>query len=139
MTPPVPPDDPLRELLSDLESPAPPPGLRSRVLARAAAALARGPAPDPWRRIWESRPLRLGWALAVLLLAGANLLLPARPGRPAAVASVAPAAGDPDLAAAQRLPRLRAELASAGAGPAVSSPSAAPAPVPPVLEKGSSS
>lgn len=146
MTPTPPPDDPLRELLSGLRPPGPPPPLRTRVLARASAALQPGPAADPWWRVWESRPLRLAWACTVVLLAGANLLLPPRRGREAAVAgstsampvTAAPAV-DPELAAAERLPRLRSELAAAGAGPAVPSPSAAPAPVPPAIEKGTSS
>ncbi len=110
MTPPLPPDDPLGRLLAGARPPEPPASLRGRVLARAAAVLAGEEATDPWRRIWESRPLRLAWAASVLLLAGANLLLPPR--RETAVAVTPPSPSDPDLASAGHLPRLRAAYAS---------------------------
>jgi hypothetical protein len=55
-----------------LTSPGPPPELREKVLAPAREALAKEVVPDVWTRIWESRPLRLAWAVAAVLLVIAN-------------------------------------------------------------------
>src|SRR5664280_1421032 len=63
--------DPATRLLAAIEEPEPPRGLRGLALAGAAAAGARKPAVDAWRRLWESRPLRLVWAVAVVLLVAA--------------------------------------------------------------------
>ncbi|MGD2115152.1 MAG: hypothetical protein PVG07_08865 [Acidobacteriota bacterium] len=68
-----------------LRPPGAPAELRRRTLdaARAAPADPVGP-PEPHPRVvtdrlWESRPLRLAWALLVVALLGVNLLLDASP------------------------------------------------------------
>lgn len=68
-------DDPLRELLSGLEAPAPPRELQARALAAAGRALAQASTWDLWERICESRPVRLAWATGVLALVGGHLAL----------------------------------------------------------------
>jgi hypothetical protein len=72
------PDDrkPMDErLFEGLEPPAPPPQLRSRVLA--AARELKTEKLDLWTRIWNQPGLRLVWAAAVvLLLAGHVLFVP---------------------------------------------------------------
>lgn len=76
----------------DLRPPAAPAGLRERTLAgaRAAAEAAGRAAPAgedrPGRRgladlLWESRPLRLAWAVALVGLIGVNLYLDRAPAR----------------------------------------------------------
>lgn len=71
------PPDALHVLTKGLEPPLPPAWLRDLAIAGATPALARPVPPDPWRRIWESRPARLAWAATVLALVAGNLLLPA--------------------------------------------------------------
>jgi hypothetical protein len=106
----------IARLLAAIEEVEPPRGLRELALARAAAAGAREPAVDAWRRLWESRPLRLAWAVAVVILVAANLTI--RTGsrtRPPAVPAAAAAqerAGLKELQAIVELPRIR--LHSAG-------------------------
>lgn len=82
-------------LFENLRPPAAPAGLRERALARArAAADAAAPGPlggeDPpvrpgWRSLtdllWESRPLRLAWAAALVALVAVNLYLDRAPAR----------------------------------------------------------
>jgi hypothetical protein len=99
---------------SGLESPAPPPALRGRVLMLAREELARAEAPDVWTRIWESRPLRAAWAAATLLLVAAHVAVtvrpPARGGRaPAPVAAPASDSAS-ELAAVAGLSPLKEEL-----------------------------
>lgn len=73
----------------------PPAWLRARTLAATREALAAGPAPgDPWVRIATSRPIRIAWAAAVIVLAAAHLGISSR--RPGA--SWPPVVG-PSLAA----------------------------------------
>lgn len=68
-------DPVVNALFEGLESPAPPPQLRSRVLA--AARELKTEKPDLWTRIWNQPGLRLAWAAAVvLLLAGHVLVIP---------------------------------------------------------------
>jgi hypothetical protein len=56
-----------------LTPPDPPAEMREKVLAVARRALAREAVPDVWTRIWESRPLRIAWAVAAVLLVIANV------------------------------------------------------------------
>jgi hypothetical protein len=65
--------DDVTEILSALEEPRAPERLREATLSRALAAWSSvGPAPappvDPWRRVWESRRLRVAWGVTVLVL-----------------------------------------------------------------------
>ncbi len=102
--------EPLERLLGGLLPPEPPPGLHGEVMRRASAALAREARPDAWTRLWDSRPLRLAWASAVLLLVAANALVPAMPRTPSVQAGAprlheeAPL-GD-ELGAIANLPRI---------------------------------
>jgi hypothetical protein len=121
---------------SGLLPPAPPAALRERVLQKARVALAREGVSDVWTRIWESRPLRVAWVAATLLLVVAHLVITVRPPAPARRASepAAAPAWDPagELAAVAGLSPLNEELlprldASAiapavGPGPAPSAP-----------------
>ena len=67
------------EVLSGLHRPTVPVGLKERALAAARAAAAT-PARTLADRLWESRPLRLAWAMAVLVLLVADWsALAARP------------------------------------------------------------
>lgn len=72
---------------SGLAPPDPPAELRGRVLALAREALAEPAAPDVWTRIWESRPLRIAWAVAAALLVLANVGVSVRRPSSAAVVS----------------------------------------------------
>jgi len=84
----------------ELAPPAPPRALRERALAAARESWGSGaePArvPDRWTRAWESRPLRLAWAAAVVALLAGHLLLPraasTKPPAAARAAAVPPAA-----------------------------------------------
>jgi len=68
-------DPTIERLFQRFGPPAPPPQLRSRVLA--AAREKKAETPDLWSRIWNHRGLRLAWATAaVLLLAGHLLVIP---------------------------------------------------------------
>ncbi len=100
----------LERLLGGLLPPEPPPGLHETVLRNARAALAREVRRDLWTRIWESRPLRLAWASAVLLLVAGNALL-ALVSRPPSVQARTPRGHDEaplgdELGAIARLPRI---------------------------------
>ncbi len=95
----------------------PPALLRARTLARAAEAWAEPARPDPWRRVWESRPLRLAWATAVVALVAANLALPSRPSATGPAVrgdALTQAAADRELREVVALPRLKPEYADAG-------------------------
>ncbi len=112
-------DDEISKALTGLEEPEPPSGLRDLALARARAAWGRPAVIDRWRRAWESRPLRLAWAAAVLLLAAANVAVRASavPGSRSRGTSAASTVRSPGggLRAVVALPRLRAEYASGAA------------------------
>ncbi len=102
----------MARLLTAIEEPEPPRALRARALAGAEEAWTRGgPAADRWRRLWESRPLRLAWAAAVVLLVGANLALRtgsrARPPASPAAAAAQERAGLKELQAVVELPKIR--------------------------------
>jgi hypothetical protein len=110
----------LEALLGGLVPLEPPRELEGRVLLEAKAALARRPHRDAWSRIWESRPLRLAWAAAVLGLLAANAVLPAAK-RDTSATVVTPHETD-DLHAIARLPRI--DLTTLPGGEGVSSPRA---------------
>jgi hypothetical protein len=97
--------DPLNRLLSTLDEPTPPRALRERSLTRAGEVWTSNQVADGWCRLWESRPLRLAWALSVLLLAAANVAVRVdsrvHPSRVSAAAS--------ELQSIVALPRLRSE------------------------------
>ena len=105
----------IARLLAAIEEPEPPRGLRGRALAGASAAGARKPAVDAWRRLWESRPLRLAWAVAVVLLLAANVII--RTGSPSHPRTAAPVAASKEhedsreLQAIIELPRIRLQHA----------------------------
>lgn len=94
-------DDPF----SGFDLPVPPPGLREDALRAARAAVAVRTRPDPWTRLLANRRARFAWAATVLLLAAANVLVPASPAPPVS----RPAAGpplEPEVAAIAHLPRI---------------------------------
>jgi len=64
-----------REPFGDLRPPKAPPALRQRVLQAAHRAARAEPEPSLTERLWRSRPLRLAWAAAVVLLLSAHLSL----------------------------------------------------------------
>ena len=101
-----------------LEPPLPPPELRDRALAAAAAAFEAPPAIDAWTRALRSPALRLAWAASVALLAAAHALIPAR----------RPSGADPD-------PREIRQLAHLPRIDARSLPDEAPAARPAPVEK----
>lgn len=115
----------LERLLKGLAPPPPEGPLRERTLAKAALAL-EAPAPrDRWREAWESRPLRLAWATAVLLLVATHVfLVPKRPAPDANVVRGTDLPGTPgeDAAALLVLPRLRPGYADAGSTSVATAP-----------------
>lgn len=113
----------LQRLLQGRTPPAPDETLRERVLMRARLALEAPAPPDRWRRLWESRPLRVAWATAVLLLVAAHVLVvPKRPAPDAIVVRGTTPPGTPgdEATALLALPRLRPGYADAGAMASVS-------------------
>jgi len=101
------PPDAVESLLaatSGIEAPA---SLRARTLARANEAWTQRAAPDRWRRTWESRPLRLAWAVVTAALVVANLALPlSRKTRPTEAGPVSQREADRELRDLVTLPRL---------------------------------
>jgi hypothetical protein len=99
----------VERLVAGLAPPEPPRGLQERALRGARQALAREAGRNVWTRIWESRPLRIVWAVAVVVLvichAGITELrsVSARVGTQTARAA---REGNGELAAIARLPRL---------------------------------
>ena len=102
-------EESVEKLLAALQPPEPAPALQERVLSGARDALTREAGRDAWTRIWESRPLRITWAVAVVVLvichAGITELrsVSARDGTQTAGAA---REGNGELAAIARLPRL---------------------------------
>lgn len=98
----------------NLRLPRAPAGLRERTLIAARATAGAGEPADTGHRsgrrltdlLWESRPLRLAWALALVALIGVDLYLGREPaGAPedrAASASRAPAGSEPRTLLASR-------------------------------------
>ena len=64
-------DDPF----AGLRPPGPPSVLRAHALAAAASA-GMGLNVDLWFRLWKSRPLRLAWALAIVVLVVGHFVVP---------------------------------------------------------------
>lgn len=100
----------VEKLLAGLQPPKLPSGLQGKVLSGAKDALSREAARDVWSRIWESRPLRITWASAVVVLVVCNIGINGvrsswkGPAAPNPTRSLAEASGGP-LALAH-LPRL---------------------------------
>jgi hypothetical protein len=99
----------VEKLLATLRPPEPAPALQESVLSGARAALTREAARDAWTRVWESRPLRIAWAVAVVVLvichAGITELRSAS-ARAGTQTARAVREGNGELAAIARLPRL---------------------------------
>ena len=120
-------DDRVRRLLDEVRTPGPPPDLRARALARADGAWAATSAPDRWRLLWESRPLRLAWAAAVLLLLAGNLAVPdAGSSRHTPLAAANRSDKDPEIEEVVTLHRLRLKHVVDVAGSAQSRPGEVP-------------
>lgn len=99
----------VERLLATLQPPEPPRGLQEKALRGAREALAREAGRDIWTRIWESRPLRLAWAVSVVVLVICHAgITGVRSARTPAVGQTTGAAreGNGELAAIGRLPRL---------------------------------
>jgi hypothetical protein len=99
----------VERLLAGLAPPEPPPGLQERVLRGARQALAREVGRDAWTRIWESRPLRIAWAVSAGVLVICHIgITEVRSARTPTAGQTARAAreGNGELAAIGRLPRL---------------------------------
>jgi hypothetical protein len=102
--------DEIDRFLAEVGPSEPPASLRRQALERADRAWAGATTPDRWRQLWESRPLRLAWATAVLALAVANVTVPpSGVPRPAAVATTSNESRSKELQDAVSLPRLRME------------------------------
>jgi hypothetical protein len=112
----------LDHVLGGVLPPEPPYELQARVLREATVALTRRPRWDAWTRLWESRPLRVAWAAAVLALVAANAALPGRRHPESLNADGPPASTAPreanELDAIARLPRIDLGTLPAAEGPA---------------------
>jgi hypothetical protein len=99
----------VERLLAGLGPPQLPRGLQEKTLRGAREALARAAGPDSWTRIWESRPLRVAWAVSAGMLVichiGITGLRSART-PPAGQTAQAAREGNGELAAIGRLPRV---------------------------------
>lgn len=99
----------VERLLAGLSPAEPPRGLQEQVLRGARQALAREAGRDVWTRLWESRPLRVAWAVSIVVLVACHVgLTELRSGRTPIAAQTARAArgGNGELAAFGGLPRL---------------------------------
>jgi RNA polymerase sigma-70 factor, ECF subfamily len=99
----------VKKVLATLQPPEPPRGLQQRVLRGAREALARETGRDVWTRIWESRPLRVAWAWAVVVLVICHVgITELRSARSSATRYVAQAAreGSGELGEIGQQPRL---------------------------------
>jgi hypothetical protein len=99
----------VEKLLATLQPPGPPAGLQERVLSGARDALTREAGRDAWTRIWESRPLRIAWVSAVVVLVVFNIgitELRSRRSSDGTQAARAERRANGELAAIGRLPRL---------------------------------
>jgi hypothetical protein len=136
-------EDEIARLLAALGGARAPDALRERTLARARQAwthegLVGNPVADPWRRVWESRTLRVAWAVTVLvLLLLAFAPLPGPPSRSQAAAAASASDADTrELQAVLRLPRLDLGLVSVEAAVAGGSDRGAAAARAPRPERG---
>jgi len=99
----------VEKLLATLQPPEPPRGLPERVLRGAREAFVREAVRDIWTRIWESRPLRVAWAVLAGVLVICHIsITELRSTRTPARGQTAGAEreGNGELAAIGRLPRL---------------------------------
>lgn len=128
-------NDRVSRFLVELGTPEPPSDLRPRALAAAEREWAQPTSPDPWRRVWESRPLRLAWAAAALALVAANLTLSgAGASRDARLTATTRSIPSPELQETVALPRLRFENVVDVAGGAPVRPQS-PRPGPSIKDK----
>ena len=97
---------------SGFNAPEPPAELREATLAAATSRWSHTAPPDGWRRIWESKPLRLVWTATVVVLVAWNAALPRK---------VAPSrdvtAESNEVRDVVKLPRLRAGYVAAAPEP----------------------
>lgn len=99
----------IERMLARLTPPEPPRGLEEKTLRGARQALAREAGRDLWTRIWESRPLRVAWAVSAGVLVICHIgITEVRSARTPAAGQTARAVreGNGELAAIGRLPRL---------------------------------
>jgi hypothetical protein len=99
----------VERLLAGLSPPEPPPGLQERTLRGARQVLTREAARDVWTRIWESRPLRIAWAVSVVVLVLCHFSiteLRSVSGKAGTQTAGVARDGNGELAAIARLPRL---------------------------------
>ncbi len=70
-----------RDVFTTLGAPRAPDNLKQRVLDAASEALKAAPGWSLWDLLWESRPLRVTWAVAIVGLVVANIVIsfPATP------------------------------------------------------------
>ncbi len=106
-------NDEVTRLLAAIAEEEPPGALRERALAGARTAWER-PA-DRWVALWESRPLRVAWSAAVVLLVAANVGVRAtvHGGAPGGPTRASQGGMDQrnELQAVTGLPRLRPDYA----------------------------
>jgi len=99
----------VERLLAGLGPPELPAGLQERVLSGARGVLAREAARDVWTRLWESRALRVAWAVSAGILVICHVgITELRSVSAKAGTQTARAArqANTELAAIARLPRL---------------------------------
>ncbi len=103
-------NDEVTRVLAAIAEPEPPHALRTRTLGKAAETWGRPPLADRWHAAWASRPLRIAWAAAVIVLVTGNIVVRLSTGTsPRNVASRAARptpATDRDLQAIASLPQL---------------------------------
>jgi len=78
-----------KDPFTGLRAVRPPQDLAERVMRAAADAAGNEPGLSIWDRLWHSTPLRVGWVVAVLLLALAHMTLERVPGSRSPQGSVA--------------------------------------------------
>ena len=111
------PDEP--NPLTGLRVPAAPEALADRVLCAANQARQPFAVPSIWDRLWNSRPLRLAWAVALLVLLAIHTGLSLFPDSSLS-STASPRADSRELRALLALPRVeispRAEALAMGGG-----------------------
>lgn len=99
----------VERLLAGLAPPKPPRGLEERTVRGAREAMVCEAARDAWTRIWESRPLRIAWAVSVVALVLCHLSiteLRSVSGKAGTQTARVAREGNGELAAIARLPQL---------------------------------